>query len=110
MQRVQDVRDYSEIRETLFRLMDDMRARTNLDVVDDARIVIKPNICTMKGPETGATVDPLVVRFLAEWFLENYKINIMVCKIFQGHSSDHFEVSCIAKLGIVVHTFAYLFQ
>jgi len=75
MQRVQDVTDYSEIRETLFRLMDEMRVRTNLNVADDARIVIKPNICTMKGPETGATVDPLVVKFLAEWFLENYKIN-----------------------------------
>lgn len=37
-----------------------------------ARIVIKPNLCLIKGHETGATVDPLVVRYLAEWLLERY--------------------------------------
>lgn len=37
-----------------------------------ARIVIKPNLCLIKGHETGATVDPLVVGYLAEWLLEQY--------------------------------------
>jgi uncharacterized protein (DUF362 family) len=37
-----------------------------------ARMLIKTNLCLIKGYETGATVDPFLVRCLVDWLLEQY--------------------------------------
>ncbi len=68
--RVQDVDNSVEIRSALHNLLGLMRAGMHLRA--GARIVIKANLCLIKGYETGATVDPFVVRCYVEWLLQHY--------------------------------------
>jgi len=44
----------------------------------DARVLVKVNLCLLLDCETGATVDPRLVRFLAEWLLERRSIREIV--------------------------------
>jgi uncharacterized protein (DUF362 family) len=37
-------------------------------------ILIKVNMCYIKGPETGITVDPALVHWLCEWFCEHFDV------------------------------------
>ena len=36
--------------------------------------MIKPNICLVRGYETGVGVDPFIVKCLVDWLLQNYEI------------------------------------
>jgi uncharacterized protein (DUF362 family) len=51
-----------------------MKKRGQIKIPAKANVMIKPNICLVKGYETGATVDPLVVKCLVDWLLQNYDI------------------------------------
>ena len=64
----------SEIEDTLFNLLDHMKNRGKIKIPPKANVMIKPNICLVKGYETGATVDPFIVKSLIDWFLQNYDI------------------------------------
>jgi uncharacterized protein (DUF362 family) len=49
-----------------------MKDRRTIGLRPSATIVIKPNICFVRGYETGATVDPFIVRCLVDWLTVNY--------------------------------------
>jgi len=74
IQKTQRKPSETEIKCTLSNLLNDIRIMNTIKIPNRARIIIKPNICFLKGPETGATVDPLIVRCLVEWFLMNYDV------------------------------------
>jgi uncharacterized protein (DUF362 family) len=73
---VGDVHEISAIRSGLRLLLDNLRKEVGMNIPPGAEVVIKPNICTVKGPETGATVDPLLVKFLIEWMEENFDVRM----------------------------------
>jgi uncharacterized protein (DUF362 family) len=64
----------AEKEQATFRLLDDLRERKAIELPKDATIVVKANICTTKGFETGATVDPVLVRKCVEWILRNHSV------------------------------------
>lgn len=72
--KVRDITDQSEIRSLFFNLLDDMKRRNNIIIPHNAKIFIKPNICLVKSFETGATVDPFLIKCLVDWLLKNYNI------------------------------------
>ena len=76
--KVKNLRDKSEIKNALFNLLDQMRARNKLKIKAKANIMIKPNICFVKGYETGTTVDPFLVKCLVEWLLKTYDIESII--------------------------------
>lgn len=64
----------SDIKINLFNLLNQMKNRGNINIPHKANVIIKPNICLVKSYETGATVDPFVVKCLVDWLLQNYNI------------------------------------
>ncbi len=68
--QVQDVDNRAEIRSAFYDLLD--LIRPELPFQRGKRVLVKANLCLIKGYETGATVDPFVVRCFAEWLLERY--------------------------------------
>jgi len=71
---VKNLTSKSEIRKSVFSLLNEFKIKDKIEIPPHARIMIKPNICFVKGYETGATVDPFVVRCLVEWLQQNYDI------------------------------------
>lgn len=69
---VADIFSYEEIRRVMAKMLEGLKG--DLILPEKARIVVKLNLCLLKGPETGATVEPLVAKALVEWFLENFDI------------------------------------
>jgi len=55
-----------------------MKPKIETKIPSKAKIMIKPNICTVKGYETGATVDPFIVKCLVEWLLQNHDIETII--------------------------------
>lgn len=74
LNRIENIQDSARIRAALGTLLDDMKRRSAFSIPQDAHILIKPNICSIKGFETGATVDPFIVQCLVDWLLQNYSI------------------------------------
>ena len=72
--KVRQLQNKSEIKCALFDMLDRMKAKVEITIPSKAKIMIKPNICHVKGYETGATVDPFIVKALIEWLLQNYDI------------------------------------
>jgi uncharacterized protein (DUF362 family) len=70
IEKVDNIFSYDEIKRVLFSILDNFRNVVNLKPKTNA--LIKLNLCLLKGPETGATVDPRVVRALVEWLIQNY--------------------------------------
>jgi uncharacterized protein (DUF362 family) len=68
--RARDVDSPSEIRSAVTQLLDLIRPVIGLR--PGARVLVKTNLCLIKGYETGATVDPFVVRSFTEWVLERF--------------------------------------
>jgi len=57
----------------------DSAVDTMLETVDpkidpDLPVLMKPNICCLKGPETGATTDPRIVEAVAKHFRRHYAV------------------------------------
>ena len=72
--KVKHPQNKSEIRNELFNLLDQMKARNKIKIPPKVNIMIKPNICLVKGYETGVSVDPFVIKCLVDWLLQNYDI------------------------------------
>jgi uncharacterized protein (DUF362 family) len=74
--RAQDIDDDALVRVKMFELLDLLQ--DSIQVPADARVVIKVNLCLLLDWETGATIDPRLVRFLAEWLLERRSIREII--------------------------------
>jgi len=72
--KVKHPQNKSEIKSELFNLLDQVKKRGKIKIPPKASIMIKPNICLVRGYETGATVDPFIVKCLVDWLLQNYDI------------------------------------
>ena len=71
---VTHLQNKSEMRSELFNLLDQMKVRNNIKITPKADVMVKPNICLVCGYETGATVDPFIIKCLVDWLLQNYDI------------------------------------
>ena len=70
LERVNDIFSYREIRESVEKILDPVANR--ITVRNGGSILIKVNLCLLKGPETGATVDPIVAKALVDWLTHRY--------------------------------------
>jgi len=74
--KVTDVDKPAEVRMAMFDLLELMQSQ--VQVPANARVLIKVNLCLLLGSETGATVDPYLVRYLVEWLLEQRDIKEVI--------------------------------
>jgi len=72
--RLRQFQSMPQIQSAVFEVLNGVRNHGRIEIPSHAKIMIKPNICFVKRHETGATVDPFVVRCLVDWLLENYNI------------------------------------
>ena len=72
--KVNHPQNKSEIESALFNLLTQMKQRNKIKIPPKASIMIKPNICIVRGYETGVSVDPFIVKCLVDWLLQNYDI------------------------------------
>jgi uncharacterized protein (DUF362 family) len=70
--KVEDIGSYESVARELWSALDEAEGSIQLD--PGAEVMIKVNLCLLKGPETGATVDPRVAKALVEWLLKNYDL------------------------------------
>ena len=72
--KVQHIDNKDEIKKSIFCSLDWMKDKGKIDLLSSSKVLIKPNICYMKGYETGTTVDPFIVKCIVDWLLENYDL------------------------------------
>lgn len=70
VKKIEDIYSDSVVRDSIYLLMDEYKPY--IKIPDNATIIIKVNLCLLLGPETGATVDPRVVKYLSKWLLRSY--------------------------------------
>ena len=70
--RVEDIDDAGQARRAVYGALDLIADRIQLP--PRARVMIKVNLCLLLGHETGATVDPQLVRYLVEWLIERHDV------------------------------------
>jgi len=70
--KLSDLKDAATIKRTLCGLLDQIEDRMQIRLGPNSTIMIKPNICYVRGYETGTTVDPFIVKCLVEWLTVNY--------------------------------------
>lgn len=84
--KLKNIDDVTEIRKGVFGLMD--RFEHIVPPLKEGLVVLKINLCLLLGPETGATVDPRVVRSLIEWLFEKRPVKeIVVAEADATHMS-----------------------
>lgn len=74
--RAQNIDDDALVRTKMYDLLDLLQ--DSIQIPAEARVVIKVNLCLLLDCETGATVDPRLVRFLSEWLLERWSIREII--------------------------------
>ena len=67
--RTNNIDDPAEIKAALVQLLSHLQPV--LHFRPGAQILVKLNLCLIKGSETGATSDPFITRCLVEWLLEH---------------------------------------
>lgn len=72
--QVKNIKDKEEIRTAFWNLLALFKSDLNGYLPVKAKVLIKVNLCLLIGPETGATVDPFLVKCLCDWLLKNYEI------------------------------------
>ena len=70
LDRVSDISSYREVKESIERILNPLATR--ISIRKGGSVVIKVNLCLLKGPETGATVDPLVAKAVVGWLSDRY--------------------------------------
>lgn len=73
VRKVQDIDDANETKDRFYSVIEDILRPLKHKKM--GTVIVKVNICYLKGPETGITVDPLLVRWLCEWLFENCEID-----------------------------------
>ncbi len=68
IKKIEDIDNPEEVRKTMISLLDLIQSYAKVPA--NAKVLIKVNLCLLLGSETGATVDPYLVRHLVEWLLE----------------------------------------
>ncbi len=79
---VESIESHPEIKTATYLLLNEMKKKDLLNIPVSGQVMIKPNICLVRSYETGATVDPYLVKCLVDWLLENYDLE----KIYIGES------------------------
>jgi len=74
--QAQDIDDDAQVRAKMYELLDLLQG--SIQIPADARVLIKVNLCLLLDCETGATIDPRLVRFLAEWLLERHSVREII--------------------------------
>jgi uncharacterized protein (DUF362 family) len=74
--RAENIDDDALVRTKTYELLDLLE--NSIQVPPNAQVVIKVNLCLLLDCETGATVDPRLVRFLAEWLLERRSVRDVI--------------------------------
>lgn len=74
--RVEDIDDERQVRARMFELLDLLADR--IQIPEQARVVVKVNLCLLLDCETGATIDPRLVKHLAEWLLERRRVSEII--------------------------------
>lgn len=70
--RVGDVKNEKEICRTMYALLDVMAPY--IELKEASTVLIKVNLCLLIGPETGGTVDPVLVECLVDWLQERCSV------------------------------------
>lgn len=70
--RVGDIRSFPQIQRTLYSILAPFEDQ--IRIPPGGRAMIKLNLCLLKGPETGSTVDPMVAKALVGWLLERFDL------------------------------------
>lgn len=79
IRKIKSFKHHDIVEKSIFTILDQLKAESRIRIPSRAKVMIKPNICSVAGYETGATVDPFIVKCLVKWLLENNdidKINI----------------------------------
>ena len=74
--KVIDIDDDVLVREKMYELLDLLQDK--IQIPTNARVIVKVNLCLLLDCETGATVDPRLVKFLSEWLLERCSVTEIV--------------------------------
>jgi len=74
--RAEDIDDDALVRTKMYELLDLLG--DSIQTPPNAQVVVKVNLCLLLDCETGATVDPRLVRYLVEWLLERRSIKEIV--------------------------------
>ena len=69
--KVKHPQNKSEIKDALFNLLNQMKEKGKIKIPTKANILIKPNICLVRGYETGVSVDPFIAKCLVDWLSQN---------------------------------------
>jgi uncharacterized protein (DUF362 family) len=74
--KTEHIDDDDQVRAKMFELLDLLQDRIILP--SKAQVIIKVNLCLLLDCETGATIDPRLVRYLAEWLLERRNVKEVI--------------------------------
>ena len=75
--KVEQIEDKAEIKSALFDILQNVRQRANIQLPPKAKVMIKVNLCLVKGYETGTSVDPFIARCLVDWLLQEFDPEII---------------------------------
>ena len=74
--KVKNIDDMAQVRDGVYGLLD--KFEHFVPPLNNARVLLKINLCLLLGPETGATVDPMVVRYFIDWLLQNRPVREVI--------------------------------
>ena len=74
--KLKDINNPAQIRTGVYDLLD--KFEHAIPPLKNAQVMLKINLCLLIGPETGATVDPRLVRSLADWFFEKRSVGEII--------------------------------
>lgn len=84
--RLENTEEAIEIRNGVFKLLDMFGSL--VPPLKNVQVMVKINLCLLLGPETGATVDPRVVRYFVEWLFEKRSpIEVIIAEADATHMS-----------------------
>jgi uncharacterized protein (DUF362 family) len=96
IQRLVSLRHCAETSD-LMQVLADLAKDTSLNVPRGSRVVIKPNLNDLVGPNSGLTTDVQVVRALVQYLTENWTLNEVL--IVESDSWNRLADEAFAHLG-----------
>lgn len=92
--KVTDIDNSDQVQNAIHSLLDMLRDFIHIPA--KARVMIKVNLCLLLGSETGATVDPFLVRYLVEWLSEHFDLErIYIAEADATHLSADMAFKCL---------------